>query len=75
MPGEMGGNGYSLNSAVFQEAPVYDACCRGFLPHHPARGDHRETSPSCDEDRLRPFGFWGIAENPGPAGSAAADAP
>jgi hypothetical protein len=22
-----------------------------------------------------PFGFWGIAEKPGPAGSAAADAP
>ena len=25
--------------------------------------------------RSGPFGFWGIAENPGPAGPAAADAP
>ena len=54
-PGGRGGSGDSLSSAVFQGAPVYDACCRGLLPHHPARGEHRETPPSCDEDPLRPF--------------------
>jgi hypothetical protein len=42
------------------------------LPHHPARGDHRQTSPSCDEDPPRPFGFWGAesgASRNGPANS------
>jgi len=73
--GRTGGNEDGLTGAVFQGDPVYDACCRGFLPHQPARGEHRETSPSCDEDPLGSLRLLGNCRKPGPAGCAAADAP
>jgi hypothetical protein len=38
------------------------------LPHHPARGDHRQTSRSCDEDPLGSLRLLGNCRKPGAGG-------